>query len=115
MAHEHILTFTTLEEVHDYLFDRPNGPETVEELHEKYTPLIERVLARGDGLVFFENHDLGSPTIGCVVMTSFGSTEAQFEVDTIDEVPSTLPDGIPNPDGSTFNWRYQITAVYRPS
>lgn len=69
------------------------------------TEKIERWLARGDGVAVYRNHDLGHPNLGHVQIVSYGSPDAQLEVD---EPPTTLPD-----IGNAINWRYQLEGVYR--
>jgi hypothetical protein len=60
-------------------------------------------LARGDGIAFYRNHDLGHPDAGAYRICSFGSDQAQFVVP-----PEQLPD-FPG----EVNWRYRLDAVYR--
>lgn len=65
-------------------------------------------LRRGDGLVIYENVDLGHPELGHIKVVSFGSPAAQLEVTEAGDIPMTLPDF-----GSAINWRYFINGWYR--
>jgi len=85
--------------------------ELLESLQKALEPLgdashvIDRWLARGDGVAVYENVELGHPDLGHQQFVSFGSTEAQ------------IPDAFPPqrmPDiGSAINWRYQLVGTYR--
>ena len=89
------------------------GPQASDFIAERYgwftvtaVPRVNIWLARGDGIAFYVNSDLGSPDVGDVRMISFGSADAQIESN---DVPQTLPDGI----GGSVNWRYQLEGTYR--
>lgn len=67
--------------------------------------LTRRWLERGDGVAFYQNHDLGHPEAGDYQITSYGGRAAQIEVD---DPPERLPD-----IGKKINWRYTLVAKYR--
>lgn len=67
--------------------------------------LIERWLARGDGVAVYENQDMGSPGLGEQQFVSFGSDAAQLETD---DPPERLPD-----IGNAINWRFTLVGVCR--
>lgn len=66
---------------------------------------IRRWVGRGDGVAVYENKNLGSPNAGHKKFTSFGSSEAQLEVD---DPPERLPD-----IGGQINWAYMLVGGYR--
>jgi hypothetical protein len=69
--------------------------------------MINRWLARGDGAAVYRNQDLGHPELGHVKIVSYGSPQAQLEVDT---PPQRLSDGL---SAGAINWRYQLEGTYR--
>ena len=79
-----------------------------EEQADSSWTLIQRWLDRGDGAAVYENHDLGHPNVGMPKITSYGSPDAQIEMD---YPPEQMPDGI----GNEINWRYQLIATCRRS
>lgn len=66
--------------------------------------LMDRWVARGDGVAVYENHDFNSRYLGDRQYVSYGSDAAQLETDT---PPVNMPD-----IGSAINWRYQLIAVH---
>ena len=60
-----------------------------ESVRERNMAAISRWLDRGDGCAVYENQDLGHPERGHRKFASFGSPEAQLEVD---YPPEQLPD-----------------------
>lgn len=66
---------------------------------------VNRWLRRGDGIAVYENQLLGSPELGTRKYVSYGSSEAQLEVDI---PPTRLPD-----IGGTINWRYCLVGTHR--
>ena len=68
-------------------------------------PMLNRWLARGDGIAVYENVDLGHPEQGHKQFVSFGSPSAMLEAP---EAPHRLPD-----IGDAINWRYQLCGTYR--
>ena len=66
---------------------------------------MRRWLDRGDGIAVYEHSVLGDPNAGHLQFTSYGSAEAQLEMDT---PPQRMPD-----IGSAINWRYQLKGVFR--
>jgi hypothetical protein len=79
--------------------------QTSLEAPEDARTVINRWLARGDGVAVYEHSELGHPSAGHRQYVSFGSPEAQ------------LPDAFPParmPDiGQSINWRYQLVGTYR--
>jgi hypothetical protein len=69
------------------------------------TVIVNRWLARGDGIAVYRNVDFGSSEFGDTKFVSYGSPAAQLEVDV---PPQTLPD-----IGNVINWRYQLQGVYK--
>lgn len=67
--------------------------------------LVNRWLARGDGVAVYENCDLGHRDAGLCQLVSFGSSAAQLETST---PPMQMPD-----IGSRVNWRYRLAGTYR--
>jgi hypothetical protein len=67
--------------------------------------VVNRWLARGDGVAVYKNVDLGHPEIGHEQFVSFGSPEAQLETN---DPPQRLPD-----IGNQINWRYSLQGTYR--
>jgi hypothetical protein len=74
-------------------------------LDPEHYDLVNRWLARGDGIAVYENADLGHPELGHRQFLSFGSTQAQIETN---EPPQRLPD-----IGNRINWRYQLVGIYK--
>lgn len=77
------------------------------ELQSEARHQFERWLNRGDGIAVYQNEDLGHPELGHRQWISYGSPEAQLEVD---DPPTGLPD-----IGGRINWRYCLEGVYRPA
>lgn len=75
------------------------------ELEPSSVEILNRWLERGDGVAVYENQDLGHPQLGAKQFVSFGSPDAQLEVD---EPPERLPD-----IGNKINWRYCLVDSYR--
>lgn len=71
------------------------------------TILVNRWIARGDGVALYRNEDLGHPDLGHTQILSFGSPQAQLEVENADELPDRLPD-----IGTRINWRYWLVGYY---
>jgi len=69
------------------------------------TEKINTWLARGDGVAVYENMAMDSTTFGARVFLSFGSLEAQLDVE---HPPDRMPD-IPEP----FGWKYCLQGTYR--
>ena len=70
---------------------------------------INAWISRGDHVAVYENQDLGHPLLGDIKFASYGSHAAQLEVETAEELPARLPDGIPK---GAINWRYLLKGVY---
>lgn len=90
-----------------YSYDRDTlttllGPAAIE--------AVNRWIRRGDGVAVYENKDLGHPALGHKIFVSFGSTEAQLEVE---EPPERLPDGLAPDTTGGINWRYCLIGTYR--
>ena len=68
-------------------------------------PMLNRWLARGDGIAVYENVDLGHPELGHKQFVSYGSPSAMLERE---EAPHRLPD-----IGGAINWRYALVGTYR--
>jgi hypothetical protein len=66
---------------------------------------VNKWLARGDGVAVYQNQDLSHPEIGHRQYLSYGSPEAQLEVD---EPPERMPD-----IGQAINWRYTLVGKHR--
>lgn len=77
---------------------------------ESVVPTVNRWLRRGDGAAVYRNADLGHPQLGAVKIVSFGSKDAQLEIEQADDLPARLPDGLP---AGAVNWRYQLDGTYR--
>ena len=82
-----------------------DGLQKALEAPEDARTVINRWLARGDGVAVYVNVELGHPEFNHHQYVSFGSPEAQ------------IPDAYPPqrmPDiGSSINWRYQLCGTYR--
>ena len=93
--------FTT-DEMRAYVQDKYEGahpsPEAVRSM-------LNRWLARGDGVAVYENHDFGHPMMGEPKIASYGSPSALLEAE---EPPERLPD-----TPTQINWRYMLVATYR--
>lgn len=75
---------------------------------------VNRILERGDGVAVYQNADLTHPEIGRRLTYSFGSKAAQFEdIQSPDDLPTTLPDGLAQHITGGINWRYQLVGTYR--
>lgn len=61
---------------------------------------------RGDGVAVYQNVAFDHSEFGRIKVVSFGSQDAQLEVD---DPPQRLPD-----IGNQIHWAYQLQAVYRP-
>jgi len=81
---------------------------TKEEIEKLIDPahltVVNKWLARGDGIAAYENQELGNPDLGHHKFVSFGSKAAQLEVE-------TPPDLMP--DIGAINWRYSLIGTYR--
>jgi hypothetical protein len=75
------------------------------ETREQSECIIRRWVDRGDGVAVYENHAMDSRFFGHKKFVSFGSTEAQLEVD---DPPERLPD-----IGGQINWAYTLVGGYR--
>lgn len=75
------------------------------ELDASEVAKINHWLSRGDGVAVYENHHIGHPGLGDKQFVSFGSADAQLEVD---EPPQVLPD-----ISNKINWRFWLIATYR--
>jgi hypothetical protein len=86
------------------------GPELLESLQkaleapEDARIVINRWLARGDGVAVYENVEFGHPDLGHRQYVSFGSHEAQI----VGDPPTRMPD-----IGDSINWRYQLVGTYQ--
>lgn len=78
--------------------------QTALEAPEDSIAVINRWLARGDGVAVYENVELGHPWAGHRQYVSFGGPEAQIPGDP----PTKMPD-----IGPMLNWRYQLVGTYR--
>lgn len=67
--------------------------------------VMNRWLARGDGVAVYENVELGHPDAGHRQYVSFGSPEAQ--------IPDAFPPSRMPDIGSSINWRYALVGAYR--
>jgi len=85
----------------------PMTPLTKDELQldSVYYQVVNKWLARGDGIACYENVEFGSPDMGHRKCVSFGSKSAQIETDI---PPVRMPD-----IGSDINWRYHLVGVYK--
>lgn len=79
--------------------------EQVQEVPAEFHDQINVWLARGDGVAVYENQDMGDPNFGQVKLVSFGSPNAQLEMDV---PPVQLPD-----IGAHINWRYRLAGTYQ--
>ena len=68
-------------------------------------PIVEKWLARGDGIAVYENAELGHPGLGDRQWVSYGGPQAQIE---LDEPPVKMPD-----ISGAINWRFQLVGTYR--
>lgn len=85
--------------------------EKYEEYAPEATALMNRWLARGDGVAVYENHDLSHVAMGDVKIVSYGGQMAQLEDTKHDpNPPERLPDGLP---AGHINWRYTLIGTYR--
>lgn len=75
------------------------------EAPEDAAVVINRWLARGDGVAVYENVELGHPDAGHRQYVSFGSPEAQ--------IPDAFPPSRMPDIGSAINWRYALIGAYR--
>jgi len=75
------------------------------QLDPEHYAVVNKWLARGDGIAVYENQDFGSQLLGHRQFVSFGSPAAMLEVDV---PPQRLPD-----IGANINWRYQLVGVYK--
>lgn len=78
-------------------------------LDEDVEPFLDRVLARGDSVLLFENHDLGHPELGHPRLASYGSKDALIPAETFPEPPKFHPD-LP----TEILWRYCLVGVLAP-
>lgn len=92
-----------LAETLDNLFSEPEYADLVAAARES----VNRWIGRGDHVAVYENHDFGSLWAGEKRLVSFGSPTAQLEVETVEELPSRLPD-----IGGAIGWRYLLIGVY---
>ena len=70
-------------------------------------------LSNGKGIVVFENHDLGHPSLGHALAFTYGTPEAQFEGG-VDTLPEFCPDGLAKEITGGINYRYVRVAVVPP-
>lgn len=73
-------------------------------LHREQVEQMNCWLERGDGVAVYRNVDLGHPEVGHVRFLSYGSSEAQLEVE---EPPMRMP------DIGAACWRYYLKGTYR--
>jgi len=78
-------------------------------LLEDVEPFLDRVLARGDSVLLFENHDLGHPELGHPRLGSYGSERALFPKSRYPEPPKFHPD-FP----TEILWRYCLVGALAP-
>lgn len=88
------------------LLERVFPPE--DELHDIVIAKVDTWTERDDHVAVYENVDLGHPALGDLRFFSYGSPAAQFEVETAEELPTRLPDGL----GGDINWRYTLVGVF---
>lgn len=69
------------------------------------TATVNRWLARGDGVAIYINQDMASSNYGHRQITSYGSQDAQLEME---RPPARLPD-----IGGEINWRYMLEGTYQ--
>lgn len=67
--------------------------------------LLNKWLARGDGIAFYENKALDSRDAGHVVMMSYGSQAAQIET-------AEAPDKMPDTGRYSTPWAYCLVGTY---
>ncbi len=67
--------------------------------------IINRWLARGDGVAVYQNVEIGGANSGHRQFVSYGSPDAQIETA---EPPVRMPD-----IGGRINWRYQLEGTYK--
>lgn len=91
-------------------FDEFQAILVEEEYDDRTLNLIQRWLARGDGVAVYENQDLGHPLLGMHVLVSWGGPEANLLKDAFPEPPKTLP--FDNIEGVGLGWRYTLQGVY---
>ena len=92
-------------ELWEMLHESAGGDEGWERLSRD---LMEtRWLARGDGIAVYQNMALDSSTMGRRKYMSYGSPEAQLEMEV---PPLRLPD-----IGPQINWMFQLIAVLPPT
>lgn len=94
-----------------FAVDRIHDRDVVEQVVEMCTT---RWFPRGDCCLVYENVEIGHPSAGAQMFLSYGSPEAQIERDKVSEPPMTCPDGLPNNDGGTINWRYRLQFIIDP-
>jgi hypothetical protein len=76
-----------------------------EEDRAEVVRVINKWLARGDGVAVYTNNQLGHPMAGHQQFVSYGSPEALVESP---EPPVQMPDV-----GGAINWRYQLSHTYK--
>lgn len=81
---------------------------TAEEILQRIDPdkvhILNRWLARGDGVAVYQNKDFSSARFGDFQFVSFGSEAAQIT----GPIPQKMPDL-----GGQINWQYQLEGIYR--
>ena len=82
-------------------------PDEDPDLFDLALSLFNRWINRNDHVAVYVNQDFGHPAFGYAKFVSYGSSEAQLEVERAEDLPTTLPD-----IGGDINWRYTLEGVY---
>ena len=87
----------------------PEGVRARDEMIAVDVAKINVWIERGDKIAVYTNMDLGHPDLGNTFFVSYGSPDAQFEVETAEDLPIRFPDSLA-PGG--IGWRYLLTGTY---
>ena len=109
METDQINTFSADELRMEIVNRYPEGTRARDEMIAFDTAKINMWLDRGDKVVVYVNQDLGHPDLGNTFIASYGSPDAQFEVESAEDLPYRFPDSLA-PSG--IGWRYIIAGVY---
>ena len=107
MTIEEITTDDLLQLLGVLFVDEEDGEELLADAAQK----VNRWIERGDSVAVYENLDLSSIGLGEPRIVSWGSPEAQIEVERVEDLPTRLPDGI----GGDINWRFVLVGIYTGS